>query len=539
VSDEQHRLADYAIVDGVAVLGINNPPVNALSHVVRIALVEGVSRALADPAAQALVLICRGRTFFAGADVKELGRPIAPPLLGDVMRAFEASSKPIVSALHGTALGGGFELALAGHFRVAVPSAVVGLPEVALGLLPGAGGTQRVPRLVGVRAAVDLIGLGRHVRAPEAVELGLIDAIVDESALEAGAVAFARDAIARNLPLRRVRDIALRSDQAHLDAMFDAFRADHPDLFVGLKAPEGALEAIRAAASLPFDEGMGREREISQRLLAGPESAAQRHLFFAERAMDKLPAGTAKVRAPASVRVEGAWRHVGALPQTADHPELVVVAEADSARRLAAVRGAVAKAVLVIGPAEGLADLRAQAPASDRVIGFNETNGVVEIAIGDDPTMQGVDADAAALAMGTARALGLPALFVTEGRGTGVVDRMLQRARGTIAALQDAGIATADLAASMADFGFVPSRFGLAGGSGTANPGVLHKILAELVGEASTLQQEGAVLRGSDIDVAMVKAGLWPLWRGGPLFLAEREGAEKIAAWRAQRAALT
>jgi 3-hydroxyacyl-CoA dehydrogenase len=179
----------YRVEAGVAVLTIDAPPVNALSHKVRIALSEGVARALADASAGALVIICAGRTFFAGADVSEIGKPIQPPLLGDVMALFEASAKPIVSAMHGTALGGGLELALAGHYRVAVPSAVVGLPEVALGLLPGAGGTQRVPRLIGVAAAIDMIGLGRHVKAPEACALGLIDQLVPEGELEAGAVA--------------------------------------------------------------------------------------------------------------------------------------------------------------------------------------------------------------------------------------------------------------------------------------------------------------------------------------------------------------
>jgi 3-hydroxyacyl-CoA dehydrogenase len=523
LTPSEDRLAQYAIANGVAVLTIDHPPVNALSHVVRIALMRGVERALADPAAQALVLICRGRTFFAGADVKELGRPIEPPLLADVMRGFEASPKPIVSALHGTALGGGFELALAGHFRVAVPSAVVGLPEVALGLLPGAGGTQRVPRLVGVRAAVDFIGLGRHVRAAEALELGLIDAIVEEADLEAGAVAFAREAIDRGLPLRRVRDIDLAADEAELEDIFAAFRRDHPELFVGLKAAEGALAAIRAAATLPFDQGIVREREIAQPLTASAESAAQRHLFFAERAVQKLPGSAAKARAPRGVRVAGAWRHGSALAPDDGTAEVLVVAGGD----FAAVDEVSESAVLVAAGRESLADFRGAAARPDRVIGFAESHGIVEIGLG-----QPFDEESAALAMGTARALGLPAIFVTGDPAAGVIARMVARFGATAEALRRDGVSSADLAASMAGYGFVPARYGVDGSGGRASEPVLNRVVADLADEALTLQREGTVLRGSDIDFAMVKAGMWPLWRGGPAFVAEREGAETIAAWR-------
>ncbi|HZV09817.1 MAG TPA: enoyl-CoA hydratase/isomerase family protein, partial [Novosphingobium sp.] len=251
-------VASYRVEQAVAVLTIDSPPVNALGHRVRLAIAEGVERALADGGVQALVLVCAGRTFFAGADVSELGKPILPPLLGDIIALFEASPKPVVAAMHGTALGGGFELALAAHFRVAVAAAAVGLPEVALGLLPGAGGTQRVPRLVGVRAAVEMIGLGRQVKAPEALELGLIDAIVADDALVEGAVAFARAQVAAGARLRRLRDLPTDMGGQEAQAVFAAFRAAHPDLFIGFKAAEGVLQAIEAAATLPFDAGLAR-----------------------------------------------------------------------------------------------------------------------------------------------------------------------------------------------------------------------------------------------------------------------------------------
>lgn len=525
----KQQLAQYGIVDGIAVLAIDHPPVNALSHVVRIALMAGVERALADPAAEALVLICRGRTFFAGADVKELGRPIEPPLLGDVMRCFEASSKPIVSALHGTALGGGFELALAGHFRVAVPSAVVGLPEVALGLLPGAGGTQRVPRLVGVRAAVELIGLGRHVRAPEAVELGLIDALVSEGGLEAGAVAFARDALDRGLPLRRVRDIEMACDEAELDTVFDAFRRAHPTLFTGIKAAEGALGAIRAAATLPFDEGIQREREIARRLTASPESAAQRHLFFAERAALKLAAGTAKARAPRTARVSGDWRHAATLGSAGigEGDEVAVVADRNLADCRRAVGNVDAGTVLLVRHVDRLDELRSVASDPANLVGFHETRGVVEIVVAETTREE-----SAALAIGTARALGLPAIFVLGGSDRLVVARMLERFGAAVEALRATGCTLADLAASMRDYGFDPGAFGVDDSGGMVQDRLARRIVAELADEAMAMQREGVVLRGSDIDFLMVKAGLWPLWRGGPAFVADREGADIIDAWR-------
>jgi hypothetical protein len=362
------------------------------------------------------------------------------------------------------------------------------------------------------------------VKAPEALELGLIDAIVDEGALEDGAVAFARDVIDRKLPLKRVRDIDLGADEAELDAIFAKFRSDHPELFVGLKAPEGALAAIRAAATLPFDEGIVREREIAQPLTASPESAAQRHLFFAERAAQKLPAGTAKVRAPRSVQVLGEWRHKGALPETTTEPEAIVNAHADYAACRAALQESMATAVIVTAHAERLAELRSVGADASRIIGFHEAHGVAEIGI-----VEGFDDEAAALAMGMARALGRPAIFVF---GDSVIARMLQRFGASLDALRVEGVTFADVAASMADYGFVRGRFGVDDSGGTATEHVLHRLVGDMADEAGKLQREGAVLRGSDIDFVMVKAGLWPLWRGGPAFVMEREGPETIAAWR-------
>jgi 3-hydroxyacyl-CoA dehydrogenase len=282
-------VADYAVEGRVAVITVDSPPVNALSAPVRAGVADGVARAVADPAVAAIVLICTGRTFFAGADITEFGKPPISPSLRDLQDIVEASPKPVVAALHGTALGGGLELALVAHWRVADPAAKAGLPEVKLGLLPGAGGTQRLPRLVGVETALEMIAGGEPISARAALELGLIDEIVSEGPLRAGAVAFAERAVAGGRTLCRVRDLDDRLAEARdRPEVFDAFRKAHARRFRGFLAPEHAIRAVEAAVALPFDEGLRRERELFEALLADSQSAALRHVFFAERQAAKV-----------------------------------------------------------------------------------------------------------------------------------------------------------------------------------------------------------------------------------------------------------
>jgi 3-hydroxyacyl-CoA dehydrogenase len=528
----------YRVVDGVAVLTINSPPVNALSHAVRSALYAGVERALADEAAEALVLICAGRTFFAGADVTELGKPLAPPLLADVMGLFEASGKPIVSAMHGTALGGGFELALAGHYRVAVPSAVVGLPEVALGLLPGAGGTQRVPRLAGVAAALELIGLGRKVPADEARQLGLLDAVVAEGRLEADAVAFARGLLEYSAHLPRVRDRWVDLDLEQARTLFDRFRAEHPHLFVGLKAPEGVLQAIEAAITLPFNQGLEREREISRALTASPESAAQRHLFFAERAAAKLP-GHEREQAPPIIPValSGAWSEASRLREAGlivtgpeDEDSLVIVADELD---IAAFREAIARqrdrlAVVAVRHQAALEEFAHGLCEPGALVGLSVTAGVAEIVVGAATSSR-----AALSVQAIARKAGWPAIFVPPSHGL-VLSRLAGRLEYEIARLLAGGIAAADIAAAGRSFGFTQHLLPKADG-GITSESLERALTWPVMAEALAILREGAALRGSDIDFAMVRAGLWPLWRGGPAFEAQRIGAGAIERWMAAR----
>ncbi len=274
---------------GIAVITVDNPPVNALKHEVRAGLAEALQQVRDDPSVEGVVIACEGRTFFAGADITEFGKPPQPPGLGEVIAQIEAMPKPVVAALHGTALGGGFEVALACHFRVAAPTARVGLPEVKLGLLPGAGGTQRLPRLIGPEKALRMIVTGEPVGAAEARADGIIDEIV-EGDLMATAVSFARRVIAEKRPLQKVRDrddnlVAARANPK----AFDEAAAALTRRLRGRDAPAACIEAVRNAFTLPFEEGLRREGELFRKLVAGDQSKAQRHIFFAEREAVKVP----------------------------------------------------------------------------------------------------------------------------------------------------------------------------------------------------------------------------------------------------------
>ncbi len=271
----------------IAVLTLDNPPVNALSHILREGVAAGLEAAAADPAVKAIVLICAGRTFIAGADIKEFGKPIAAPTLQDLQDQIEALDKPVIAALHGTALGGGLELALACHYRIASPSAKVGLPEIKLGIIPGAGGTQRLPRLVGLPRALDMILTGTPVGAASAVTLGIVDELAAGD-LRAEALRFANAVVAEGRPLRRIRDKAQRLDGEDVDAALASARERHGRKMRGFESFEKAMEAVANAARQPFDEGLAREREIFVELLGGTQSKAQRYVFGATRAVAKI-----------------------------------------------------------------------------------------------------------------------------------------------------------------------------------------------------------------------------------------------------------
>ena len=278
----------------VLIVVSDNPPVNALSGPVRDGLVAAMKQAADDDGVKAIVIRAEGRTFFAGADITEFGKKVGAVDLNTVINTIEASSKPVVAAIHGTALGGGLEVALGCHYRVAVPSAKLGLPEVKLGLIPGAGGTQRLPRVIGVNAALPMIVSGDPISAEQAQQIGLVDRVVGEGSLEADAVAFIREMLDK--PEHPVS--SKRTDRIAGTApdVFDKFREANARKLRGFDAPEAAIQAVELATKFAFPEGLVKERALFDPLLAGRQSAALRHVFFAERAaakIDDVPKDTA------------------------------------------------------------------------------------------------------------------------------------------------------------------------------------------------------------------------------------------------------
>ncbi|OYX06289.1 MAG: 3-hydroxyacyl-CoA dehydrogenase [Caulobacter vibrioides] len=285
-----NAVTDFSVEGDIGVVTLNSPPVNALSAAVREGLAGAFDAAIADAAVKAIVLICEGKTFIAGADITEFGKAMTGPSLQDVQNTIENSPKPVIAAIHGTALGGGLEVALVANYRVAVPSAKAGLPEVNIGLLPGAGGTQRLPRIVGVEKALEMVTSGQHVPAKAAHAMGLFDELVEEGKLREGAIAFAKAVIAENRPLKKVRDLNEKVEAARgKPEIFEAFRKANAKKFRGFMAPENNIKCIEAAVNLSFDEGLKAERKLFMELMAGSQSAAQRYVFFAERQAAKIP----------------------------------------------------------------------------------------------------------------------------------------------------------------------------------------------------------------------------------------------------------
>ncbi len=295
----------------VLVIISDNPPVNALGAAVRQGLESAIKEGVADATVKAMVIRCDGRTFFAGADITEFGKPMVDPALPVLVDMIEASDKPVVAAIHGTALGGGCEVALGCHYRVAVPSAKLGTPEVKLGLLPGAGGTQRIPRVAGVALALEMTAKGDPISTKKALDAGLIDKIVGEDSLADDAVAYANE-IADQRPIPRASQMEVKPDP---DAL-EAFRKANARRFRGFEAPAANIACVEKAASgASFEEGVQFERSEFMRLMMGVQSAAQRHIFFAERQaskIDDVPADT-KLRPIKRVGVIGAGTMGGGI----------------------------------------------------------------------------------------------------------------------------------------------------------------------------------------------------------------------------------
>ena len=279
------ELVSYVVESNTGLICIDHPPVNALSQPIRQGLADALMALTATPEAQIIILYCAGRTFIAGADINEFDQTPRPPLLGTVLDLLDNMTKPVIAAIHGTALGGGLETALACHYRCAVASAKIGLPEVKLGILPGAGGTQRLPRLAGVEQALKMIVSGNPIAATQAHQHGIIDELI-EGDLLTGARAYAQRLLASNAPLRRARDLLVTAPST---GYFDEFRRAIAKQTRGFYAPERCIQCIEAAVSLSFDDGLKHERKLFEECKQTIHSKAQRYLFFAERAANKMP----------------------------------------------------------------------------------------------------------------------------------------------------------------------------------------------------------------------------------------------------------
>ncbi len=338
-----NEVVNLKSVGRVAVIEVNSPPVNALSQPVREGIMQALDAALNDDAVAAIVLICAGRTFIAGADITEFGKPPLAPYLPDVVFALESSDKLMVAAIHGTALGGGFEVALSCHYRIAVSSARVGLPEVMLGLLPGAGGTQRLPRLIGVEQALPMIVSGTPVKAKAALAMGMIDVIAQDDLLT-DAIAYAEQLLEDGMSVRRLRDQQINPDLVP-ENYYENFKASIARKARGYFAPGKIIAAVQAAAELDFDAGMARERELFLECMASPESAALLHVFFAQRQASKIPdiPADTPIREIKSVAMIGAGTMGGGIAMNFASKgipvHMVDVDDAAIERGLAVVRG--------------------------------------------------------------------------------------------------------------------------------------------------------------------------------------------------------
>lgn len=552
----------------VLVLTLDYPPVNALSHALRLGLAAGLDLAAADDRLRAVVLTGTGAQFSAGADIAEMGAARALPDLPALCLRIENFSKPVVAALQGLALGGGLELALAAHYRIAAEAVQVGLPEVRLGILPGAGGTQRLPRLIGAAQALRLILGGDRIAAVEALALGLLDHVVEDNLTEAAVAAAMRLAQSDWKGLRA----GLRRDGMRDALVFQtAIRQARSGLTGPLPAPARIVDCVEAAVLLPYDQGLAFERVAFDDLLASPEAQALRHAFAVERRAAFPPPSLAAI-APAPlthVAILGATALAAEVARAAlsaglrvtlvdpqRDPLVQVVEKIAAAQELAVAEGRLAAetrdadwarlAPSVTVGAAASADLILHLPEASiappevlPVVGLGggsgdvalipsvQAGGLAELAVraGADPAVQ-------ALALAFARRLGWRVVFTGAG---GPVDRRLRATLAAVIARFEAqGLGRAVIAAALAGFGLgVPHRLGHAP---VEARDVVPACLAALANQGARILEEGVARRPGDIDAVAIAAGLFPRWQGGPMFQADRRGLMVLRADLRRRA---
>ncbi len=558
----------------IAVVTVDNPPVNALGQALRQGLWDAVATLDAAADVRAVVLICAGRTFIAGADVTEFGKPPVPPHLPDLVDRIEGAAKPWVAAIHGSALGGGLEVAMGCRFRVALETAALGLPEVGLGIVPGASGTVRTPRLVGAAAAVELVTTGRPVKAERARAMGLVDAVVTGD-LRTAAVAFARTALEAPLPL----PVSARPVTAPDAAWWEDQHAAIAARAKGELAPLRALDCLRVAAERPFAEALAHERATFLALRGSDQAAALRHIFFAERAAPRPSHVTAAPRPLRSAAVIGggvrgaglasALRSAGlsvvlvadddaavlrgpqtggpstkAMAERIGDADLVIVA-AEGALAMPAVLGRLggmcrADAVLAVPTGAGDPHRTAEpVPTPARVLGLNLFGPTAGVALLEIVPTAATAPETLATGFALARALGR--ILVQTGLGGGSIGhRLLRRTRAAAEDLIRQGLAPATVDAAMRAYGFALGPFeawdggdpvNVAAMPGQGTPGradlsdadIAARLTAAMAEEGRALLDEGVALRSSDIDLVAVHGHGYPRWRGGPMFEAGRQ----------------
>lgn len=562
------ELATLTKQGSVGVITLNNPPVNVLSHAMRVALRDSLEAAVADSSIEAILLLCEGRTFVAGADIREFDTPAGRPDVNEIVELVGACKKPITAAIHGTALGGGVELALACQFRLATPDAQLGFPEVNLGILPGAGGTQRLPRLVGVPAALELIVGGSSIGAPKALEIGLIDELTS-SDLRAEALAFVERKLAERKPWTKISE---RQVAAVEPATFEAFEAGLADKARGFLAPFACIKAIRAAAETSFQEGLAYERQLFLQLVSSSQSKAQRHAFFGEREVSRSPRLARDVR-PKEVRsvavvgsddaaVQMAKRfadrrmpvtlvtsserveqmatqtqatniRVSAAHADVENVDFVVLTGSGDALGNALVElDAVCPSDTVFAIVAGEVNVReAAAPSKhpERVLGLNfEGRGLMEVIATSDtgPT-------ACATAMGLSKPLRKVAVLEKADRGS-AAQRLRDACQRDARTLVERGVSTAALDSVLSELGGSSlggqAKPSVADADGTApeREMLVERCLATLANEGAMLLDEGVLIRPLEVDMIAIHGHGFPVYWGGPLFRADQVGVRTL-----------
>ncbi|MEO8241970.1 MAG: enoyl-CoA hydratase-related protein [bacterium] len=548
-------------VGTVMVLVLTHPPVNALSSAVRQGLSEGLAQALADPDVTAIIIRGEGKGFSAGADIAEFGKVSPVGRLGDLCLQIEAATKPVIAAIHGTALGGGLEIALASHYRIANAAAFVGLPEVNLGLLPGAGGTQRLPRLIGAAEALRLMLDGAPVRAAEAMALGMIDRVV-EAGLPEAALAMA----AEGLTPRRTCDMRRGlKDMAGYQAAVTAARAAHRG--TRLPAPARIIDCVEAAALLPIRQGLYMEEAAFADLVATPEAAGLRYAFFTERRA-ALPPQAVAARGITQVGTLGIWgvddmaadlafqaltsgmrvvwaaedraALIAALERTAGRQEQAVVAglmtedtrDADWARLVTSLTPetlAGVEVLLTTSDAAALPD--SLAGIAQAAMGAVQHGGGPKVAI----TVPYAAGGMAELSMARTAPVGAVAVLVAlarrmnwrvvyAGPGGPIELNLRQALAAAVAYLHAAGVSPDLVTAALASYGIGTGPLSVLPPMPAGGETVVAACLLAMAAEGARMLQEGRARRPLDIDAVALMTGLMPRWSGGPMFQADLHG---------------